>query len=213
MEELELDMYLQSIIQDACSHLPDSPQRRKAINRLLRSIHTLGGIQRSGNDIYEQALYATMLNLTKTLCDRYDSDRGSFLAWFRTCVRNQYRDELRAEGRHRSRQKSIVRSDEGELDSLDRLRAPTDGKLLLDTWESFVKWIEDDPDNLLKACHIEHNPKANCQSIAYLKLVMGKEWQEIAIEVGSPSGSISSHWGRKCQPLLKEWLDQNQKLF
>ena len=211
MEELELR--LQSLIKETCSHLPDSPQRRKAINHFLRVLHTSGGIQKNGDDIYEEALFKAMFTLTKTLCERYDPVEGSFLSWFRTCLRNQHLDEIRAVQRRQNRIQSVWKSDEGELDPFDLEKAPIDAKLLLDTWELFVEWIENDPDNLLKACHIENNPKANCQSIAYLKLVMGKEWQEISSEIGSPRGSISSHCVRKCLPLLKEWLDQNQKLF
>ena len=212
MEELEL--HLQSLIKETCSHLPNSPQWRKAINDFLRVLHTSGGIQKSGNDIYEAALFKAMFTLTKTLCDIYNPSKGSFLSWFRVCVRHQYQDEIRAVKRHRDRQESIVLSDEGELDPLNLYTgryAPIDAKLLLDIYESFVKWIEDDPDRVLRACHIRNNPKANCQSIAYLKLVMDKQWQEIALEVGSPIGSISAHWGRRCQPLLNEWLKQNQE--
>ncbi|MFB2981844.1 hypothetical protein [Microseira sp. BLCC-F43] len=209
----DLNLYLQTLIQETCSHPPDSPQRRKALNSFLRVLLKSGRIQTTGDDVYEEALYKTMFNLTKTLCDKYDPSRGSFLTWFKTCLRHQHMDEIRAAQRHRDRQQSVWQTNEGELDPLDRVVAPIDAKLLLDTWESFVQWIEDDPDHLLKDCHIENNPKANCQTLAYLRLVVGKEWQEIAAEVGSTRGAISSHWSRKCQPLLQEWLERNQRLF
>lgn len=210
----ELNLHLQSFIQEACSHIPASPQRRKALNCLLRSVLKSGCLWTpAAGDIYEEALYKTMLNLTKTLCDKYDPSRGSFMTWFNTCLRNQYKDEIRAVERDRSHRQSVWQSDEVELDPLDRVASGIDATLLLNTWESFVQWIKDDPDNLLKACHIENNPKANCQLLAYLRLVIGKEWQEIAEEVGSSRGAVTSHWSRKCQPLLREWLDKNQRLF
>ncbi|NDJ18775.1 sigma-70 family RNA polymerase sigma factor [Myxacorys almedinensis] len=209
----ELTLYLQSLIQEACSHLPATPQRRKAINLLLRVLLKSGRLETKRDDLYEDALYKTMFNLTETLCDKYDPSRGSFLAWFNTCLRNQHRDELRAAQRHRDRKQSAWQGHEVELDPLDQVASPIDANLLLDTWKSFVQWIKDDPDHRLKACHIENNPEANCQSLAYLRLVVGKEWQEIAAEVGSTRGAISSHWSRKCQPLLQEWLTQNQRLF
>ncbi len=209
----ELNLYLQSLIQEACSHQPTSPQRSKAINCLLRVLLKSRRTGSEGNDLYEEALYKTMFNLSKTLCDKYDPSRGSFLAWFNICLRNQYRDEIRAAKRDRSHRQSVWQSHEVELDPLDQVPSGIDANLLLDTWESFVQWIKDDPENLLKACHIASNPKANCQLLAHLRLVVGKEWQEIAAEVASTRGVISSHWCRKCEPLLQEWLDRNQRLF
>lgn len=209
----ELNLYLQSLIQEACNHPPTSPQRSKAINRLLRVLQNSKLTGNRENDIYEEALYKTMFNLSKTVCEKYDPHRGSFLTWFNICLRNQYRDELRAAKRDRSRRQSVWQNDEAELDPLDQVAAPVDANLLLDTWESFVQWIKDDPDNILKNSHIKNNSEANCQLLAYLRLVVGKEWQEIAGEVGSPRGVISSHWCRKCESLLQDWLDKNQRLF
>lgn len=210
----ELNIYLQSLIQEACSHLPASPQHRKALNNLLRSVQKSGRIWKPvSGELYEDALYKTMFNLTKTLCNQYDPSRSSFMSWFNVCLRNQYTDEIRAAQRHNSRKQSVWQSDDVELDPLERVAAGVDATLLLDTWQAFVQWIEEDPDNCLKACHIENNPQANCQSLAYLRLVMGKEWQEIAQEVGSSRSVLTSFWSRKCQPLLREWLDKNQRLF
>ncbi|MHC5733520.1 RNA polymerase sigma factor [Nostoc sp.] len=215
----ELNLQLQSFIQEACSHIPASPQRRKALNCLLRAVLKSGRLWRpAAGDIYEETLYEealckTMLNLTKTLCDKYDSSRGSFLAWFNTCLRHQYTDEIRAAERHRSHKQSVWQSDDVEFDPLDRVASGIDATLLLKTWESFVQWMKDDPDNFLKTCHIENNPKANCQLIAYLRLVIGKEWQEIATETGSSRGAVTSHWCRKCESLMRQWLEENQRLF
>ncbi|WP_154655812.1 sigma-70 family RNA polymerase sigma factor [Fortiea contorta] len=209
----ELNLHLQSLIQEACSYPPTSPQRSKAINRLLRVVLKSSRTESKGNDLYEEALYKTMFNLSKTVCDKYDPSRGSFLAWFGVCLRNQYRDEIRAAKRERSHRQSVWQSDQAEFDPLEYVASGIDANSLLDTWESFVQWIQDDPDRLLRACHIENNPKANCQLLAYLRLVVGQEWQEIAADVGSKRGVISSHWSRKCEPILRKWLDANQKLF
>lgn len=215
----ELNLQLQSLIQEACSHIPASPQRRKALNSLLRAVQKSGRIWRpQAGDIYESTLYEealckTMSNLTTTLCDKYDPSRGLFMTWFNTCLRNQYTDEIRAAQRDRSHRQSVWQNDQDESDPLDRLASPVDAALLLETWESFLQWIRDDPDHLLQACHIENNPKANCQLLAHLRLIIGKEWQEIAAEVGSSRGAVTSHWSRKCESCLREWLATNQRLF
>jgi DNA-directed RNA polymerase specialized sigma24 family protein len=209
----ELNLYLQSLIQEACSHPPTSPQRSKAINRLLRVLQNSKVIQNRGDDIYEEALYKTMFNLSKTVCEKYDPHRGSFLGWFKVCLRNQYRDELRAAKRDRSRRQFAWQNDDVALDPLDQVAAPVDAALLLDIWESFVQWIKEDPEYLLRTCHLKNNPKANCQLLAYLKLVNGEEEGDIATELGSSRGAISSHWTRKCKSLMREWFDKNQRLF
>ncbi|WP_016949339.1 RNA polymerase sigma factor [Anabaena sp. PCC 7108] len=207
----ERNLYLQSLIREACNHPPTSAQRSKAINRLLRYVENLKRTENRGNDIYEEALYKTMFNLSKTVCEKYDPHRGSFLTWFNICLRNQYRDELRAA--KRDRRQSVWQNDQAELDPLDQVASPVDATLLLDTWESLVQWIKDDPDNLLKTCHIRNNPQVNCQLLAYLKLVSGKEEKDIATEFGLSRGAISSHWTRKCKSLMRQWLDKNQRLF
>jgi DNA-directed RNA polymerase specialized sigma24 family protein len=215
----ELNLYVQSLIQEACSHLTTSRQHRKAINCLLRAVQNSKRIWKPpAGDIYQEALYEealskTMFKLTQTLCEKYDPSRALFLTWFNKCLENQYKDEIRVAQRDRSHRQSVWQNDEVELDPLDRVVSGVDANLLLDTWESFVQWIKEDPDNLLKTCHIENNPQANCQSLAHLRLVIGQEWQEIAVEVGSKRGVVTSHWCRKCESLMREWLDTNQRLF
>lgn len=216
----ELNLHLQSLIQGVCTHTPSTLQHRQALNRLLRVILKSGCIWRpSVGDVYEENLYEealnkTMFNLTKTLCDKYNPNQGSFFAWFNTCLRHKYTDEIRAVKRDRARIQSRWQSDEMKFaDPLDRVHSPIDATLLLQTWESFVEWIAKDSGGILSSCHIENNPKANCQLIAHLRLVVGKEWQGIAVEVGSSRGAITSHWCRKCEFLLREWLSTNQKLF
>jgi DNA-directed RNA polymerase specialized sigma24 family protein len=215
MDELNLD--LQSIIKEACSHLPASLQHRQALNRLLRIILKSRHIWRPAvgdtyeETLYEEALSKTMFKLTKTLCEQYDSSKSSFFTWFNTCLHNQYIDEIRVA--KRDRKQSVWQGDGVELNPLELIASPVDATLLLQTWESFVEWIATDSHNLLKGCQIENNPKANCQVLAHLRLIAGKEWQEIAAETGSSRGAVTSHWCRKCELLMRQWLEANQKLF
>lgn len=215
----ELNLHLQSLIQKICSHPPASHKHRQAMNSLLREILKSRRIWRpAAGDVYEETLYEealnkTMFNIAKTLCEKYDASRGTFLTWFNTCLRQQYLDEIRSVKRERSRRQSGWERDGSEFDPLEQVAAPIDGNLLLSTWNCFVEWITTDPDGVLQCCHISSNQKANCQLLAHLRLVEGKEWQEIAVEVGSPRGAITSHWCRKCELLMREWLENNQRLF
>ncbi len=216
----DLNFHLRSLIKEACTYPKNTPQHRKAINHLLRSLLKSGRIWRppaandDNEDIYEEALQKTMLDLvSKTLCEKYDPNRGLFLSWFNECLKNKWKDEIRKANRHKSRIQSVLEKDEMSIDLSEQIVSPIDAILLTQTWESFKQWIKEDPDNVLKDCHIRNNPKANCQLFAELKLIFGKEWKEIADEVGSPSGSLRPHWQRKCEPLLHKWLKENQRLF
>jgi hypothetical protein len=203
----EQNLYLQALIQEACSHLPNSPQRRKALNSILRAVLKSPYIWKGTGDVYDEALDDTMKLVCEKLCEKYDPDQGLFLHWFNACLRNKYKDKIRAVERDRSHKYT------GELNLLDRVASGVDATLFLDTWESFVQWLEDDPDRILSDCHIRNNPRANCQSLAYLRRVIGKEWPEIAASVGSTRGVVTSHWCRKCEPLLQEWWDKNHSFF
>jgi hypothetical protein len=63
----DFNLHLQSLIQEACTYPKNTPQHRKAINNLLRSLLKSGRIWRppAGNDnnkdIYEEALQKTLI--------------------------------------------------------------------------------------------------------------------------------------------------------
>jgi DNA-directed RNA polymerase specialized sigma24 family protein len=205
MDELNQELLTQ--INLACSHPPTSPEHRKALNTLFRIVLKSGRVKRDISELYEEALSETMMFVSQQLCQKYDPSRGNFLAWFKTCLYNKYKDKIRSERRSSGQ---IYR---GEFDLLAVAAAKIDAGLLLGTWDSFTEWIEEDQDGVLSHCHIAGNPQASCQSLARLRVLAGKEWQEIAEEVGVSRSTITAHWCRKCQPLLQEWLDQNQRLF
>lgn len=216
----DLNLHLQILVMEACKYPKNTPQHRKAINHLLRSLLKSGRIWRpaAGNDnnkdIYEEALQKTLVDLSsKTLCEKYNPEQGLFLHWFNRCLMNKYTDEIRKVTSYQKRIQSVLENDEMSIDLIDNLVSPIDATLLTQIWESFKQWIIEDPDNFLKDCHIRDNPKANCQLFAELNRIQGKKWQEIADEVGSPQGSLRSHWNRKCEPLLQKWLEENQKLL
>jgi DNA-directed RNA polymerase specialized sigma24 family protein len=206
----ELNQELQSLINLACSHPPTSPEHRKALDSLFTSLLQSRRVWKSTSDLYdlyEEALSEAMLSVSQELCRTYDSSRSPFLVWFNTCLRNKFIDKVRAEQREHSRRQR------GEVDPLDAVAAGFDAALLLKIWESFAQWLEDDPDGVLFDCHVERNPQANCQSLAKRKILQGQEWQEIAQVIGVKRGTITSHWCRKCQPLIQKWFDENQQLF
>jgi DNA-directed RNA polymerase specialized sigma24 family protein len=210
----ELDLCLQALVQEACSHLPASAERRKALNHLLRAVQKSGRVWRGTGDLYEEALSQTMITVSQKLCEKYNPELGLFLPWFNACLRNQYRDQLRAAKCQRSHRRPPKLGYEENLpDPIEQIAAPIDVTPYLDTWESFLTWLEADVDGTLRACYIQGNPQANCQSLAYLRIFLGKEWQQIATELGLSRGAVTSHWCRRCEPLLRAWFDDNPRIF
>jgi RNA polymerase sigma factor (sigma-70 family) len=203
----ELNQELQSLINLACSHPPTSRQHRQALNSLFRSLLQSGRVWQNAHDLYEEALSETMLSVSQGLCRRYDASRGTFLAWFNTCLHHKFIDKVRAEQREQQRRPR------GELDPLDLVMSRIDATLLLETWESFAEWLENDPDGVLSPCHVAGNVQANCQVLARLRVLQGQEWQEISQIIGVQRSTITPHWCRKCMPLMQAWLDGNQPLF
>jgi RNA polymerase sigma factor (sigma-70 family) len=203
----ELNQELQSWINLACSHPPTSRQHRQALNSLFRSLLQSGRVWQKAHDLYEEALSETMLFVSQELCRRYDASRGTFPAWFNTCLRNKFIDKVRAEQREQQRRPR------GELDPLNLVMSGIDATLLLEIWESFAEWLENDSDGVLFPCSVAGNLQANCQVLAKLRVLQGQEWQEISQIIGVQRSTITSHWCRKCMPLMQAWFDKNQRLF
>jgi RNA polymerase sigma factor (sigma-70 family) len=217
MDESNLNLRLKLLIQEVCSHPLKSSQRRIAINNLLRVLQKYQKSRdsyRNGGyiDEYEEAVYKTMFKVSETICEKYNPSRSSPLTWFNRCLRNQWIDEIRATKRHESHKHRAYPNQKVQQDPLEEQKADLDGALIYETWELFVQWINDDPNHILRDCFTKI-PEANCQFLAHSKRILGRKWKEIAGEVSLPRGTVTSHWCRKCEPLIREWYDKNQMLF
>jgi hypothetical protein len=83
-------------------------------------------------------------------------------------------------------------------------------KLLQDELQYFAqklkKYIETDPENRLKNCHVENQQKCNCQILVQLRFLKESSLtlREIHEQLEIPLTTISSHLKRKCIPLLQK---------
>ncbi|NEP79320.1 MAG: hypothetical protein F6K39_14785 [Okeania sp. SIO3B3] len=77
-----------------------------------------------------------------------------------------------------------------------------------DQMETLIQ--EDFEEKLLASekldCHPKKYPQCNCREITKRRLLKNppQQWEDIAQELDVPQGTVSSHWYRKCKPLLKE---------
>lgn len=72
--------------------------------------------------------------------------------------------------------------------------------------EELRLYIEIDPEGRLRECHPDGYPQSNCQELAKRRLLKEPpdKWKDIAQELKTPYGTVTSHWHRKCEPLLQE---------
>ncbi len=96
--------------------------------------------------------------------------------------------------------------------------------------EALERYIETDPDGLLRECYCNDNPDCNCQNIAKLaylanrggEITVQQGQRRIVIEPAEPKvsvrafakslgiseQSIHSHWKRHCRKILRSFLQQ-----
>jgi len=68
------------------------------------------------------------------------------------------------------------------------------------------RYLEKDPENKLRQCHPRGYPQSNCQELVKRRLLKKPpdKWEDIAQELKTPYGTVTSHWHRRCKPLLRE---------
>jgi len=71
--------------------------------------------------------------------------------------------------------------------------------------EKLVCLLED-----LSNCHPAGYPQANCYELVKRRLlrIPPQQWKELAKELQTPYGTVTSHWNRKCNPMLTQ-IEQN----
>ena len=73
-------------IQEVCQHLPNSPQRRKAINRFLTAINNHPELGKSNSPYRPDAFNRTFEYVSKNLCTKFDDRQPNvekrFVQWF-----------------------------------------------------------------------------------------------------------------------------------
>ncbi|MDJ0708688.1 MAG: sigma-70 family RNA polymerase sigma factor [Leptolyngbyaceae cyanobacterium MO_188.B28] len=211
---MTLDEQLKQLAIEAQRHPPKSPQRQRALARLVSAIGQSKRLVRPYQgqfygfyeDIYAEAKQRLFLYLCEEI-DRYNPELA-VLQWANFLMRKRFFTEASREvmptapkGMDRSQVKRIT------LDALDKqepmeVRSHTAPSLS----EAVIQSIQDDRDGLFKRTHIQQKPAANFQYIA-LRFLAGYSWKEISTELDVKVVTLSSFYQRcltKFAPILKE---------
>ncbi|MEM6518163.1 MAG: sigma-70 family RNA polymerase sigma factor [Cyanobacteria bacterium P01_C01_bin.70] len=213
---MTLDEQLKQLAVEAQQHPLKSPQRQRALARLLHAIARSrrlvrpyqGRFQGFYDDIYAEAQQRLFLYLCEEI-DRYDPAR-EVLQWANFLMRKRFFVEASREvmptapkGMDRSHVKWTT------LDVLDK-QEPMEARsqATASISESIIQCIQDDQDGLFSSTHIWQKPDANFQHIA-LRFLGGYSWKEISAELDVKVVTLSSFYQRcliRFAPVLKEYV-------
>jgi DNA-directed RNA polymerase specialized sigma24 family protein len=201
----EFDEQLRQIAVSAQQHPALSAGRQVALRSLVQAILRSGRLchpQRgkfSGfyQDIYDEALQELMLFICQHI-DRYDSERGSVMAWVNMLLERRFFKEAIPRVMGRPDMKRVTLSD------LDDLTSPEPQETLTDKLKAC---IEQDPEDVLKAECIKDHPAATFQALLQRR-ILGQSWKDISVEFDLKIPTVSSFYYRcltKFSSRLKEY--------
>ena len=203
-------------------------ERQEALHRLLVRVQRLPGLLRDSHQDYYLALNRTWEWLCRNLSEfeeRPPSLEQSLVKWINGYLRFRIRDLYTKDGEQQQRFDSLDAPSGCDSDDArtrqDKLRDPrpslSDLDEYIEVWQQEKRqrlgqqirvYIEQDPEGLLRECHLRNNDQCNCQLLS--KRLLLKEPPDrhsgLARELGVPYQTLNSHWKYKCLPLLREIL-------
>ena len=213
------DECLQQLAIEAQQQPPLSPQRQLLLNRLVNKIlqsNHLSHPQR-GSGLWPHSLYEDLYNeaLQKTLleiCQNIDNYRPEYavMAWVNYLLGMRFRDVAQSYLRQgityvpqSNPNARVISLSELEYSLISEEPTMTESQLL-------GRFLEDDPENLLRNEHIRGHPQATFQYIAIARFVEEKTWEEISTELNNISiqtlYSFFNRQLRKLMPYFQKYL-------
>jgi hypothetical protein len=216
-----VDQQLKKLIDEVCRYPDPSPERQKALNRLLIAMQQLPGIYKSAHQDYLGALNQTWEWVSRKICEfeaRSLSYQESLVIWINGYLKWRIKDLYTPDKDYPLSLDQPFPNNEGEETTLkDRLPGNTLDLLqikILEIQETerlrlgnrIRQYIEQDEDGKLTASHPRKNPECHCQLLA-MRLVLQApphKIADIARELNISNQTLYSHWKSHCLPLLKE---------
>ncbi|MDP8966808.1 MAG: sigma-70 family RNA polymerase sigma factor [Cyanobacteriota bacterium] len=213
----DFDERLQQLAIEAKQQPPLSPQRQLLLNRLVNKIlqsdrlsHPQRGSWPSSlyEDLYNEAMQKTLLEICQKI-DNYNPAHP-VMAWVNYLLGMRFRDVVRRylnQGITNVPQSTlnerVISLSELEYSLISEEQTMSDSQLL-------GRFLEDDPENLLKNEHIRGHPQASFQYIAIARFVEEKTWEEISTELNDISiqtlYSFFNRQLRKLMPYFQKYL-------
>lgn len=195
----ELAPLLGRLAQLAKQYPANSHTRRIALNRLVYQILTsnqLGHPHRNQwpsnvyEDLYNEALQRTLLEI----CQKIDNYRPEHpvMAWFNCLLKYNFLAVVRE---HQHPQIILT-----SIEDLDRLIGKSDDGL--DNHQILRRFLEEDPENLLKRVHIQGRSDVTFQSLAIARYVYDESWENLSTNLGISIQTLCSFFNRQLRKLV-----------
>ncbi|WP_392534448.1 hypothetical protein [Nostoc sp. C117] len=229
-----MDEQLKKLIDEVRCYPDSSPERQKALNRLLIVIQQLPGIYKSGHQDYLEALNQTWEWVSRKICEfearsRSDSEgvspsfQQSLVIWINGYLKWRIKDLYIPDTKYTISLDRLSRNDEGDettlLNILPDRQSATISLDLLDLKIAQIQeterqclgnrikqYIQQDEDGRLTASHPRKNPECHCHLLAMRLLLENPPHKiaDIARELNISNQTLYSHWKQNCLPLLRE---------
>ncbi|WP_445637037.1 Helix-turn-helix transcriptional regulator [Nostoc sp. DSM 114161] len=228
-----MDEQLKKLIDEVCCYPDPSPERQKALNRLLIVIQQLPGIYKSGHQDYLEALNLTWEWVSRKICgfearSRSDSKgvspslQQSLVIWINGYLKWRIKDLYIPDSNYTISLDRPTRNDEGDETSLLNILPDSQSPITLDlldikiaqiqenrrqgVGERIRQYIEQDEEGKLTASCLRKNPECHCQLLAMRLLIENPPHKisDIARELNISNQTLYSHWKKNCLPLLRE---------
>lgn len=210
----DIHQKLKQLALEAQKYPPLHLKRKNALERLAREIlnlkkskssllkHPQRGQWQSNvyNDLYQEALQKTCLDI----CQKIHNYNPQYpvMAWVNFTLKKHFSEVIK---QYRSPKILLISLDEVEH------HLTTEKKEQNSEIDLLRQFLEDDPENLLKADHIKDRPDATFQVLAISKFVEGKTWQEMSDCLGISIPTLSSFITRKLhkfRPYFQKYLQE-----
>lgn len=101
------------------------------------------------------------------------------------------------------------------ISSIEQLIALENRQEQQNKYESIVKYLEQDPDNILSDCYPQNFPQSSCHELLKKRLLKKPpdKWKTIAQELNIPYGTVTAHWKKRCkEKILPKLANKLEKL-
>ncbi|NER82139.1 MAG: sigma-70 family RNA polymerase sigma factor [Leptolyngbya sp. SIO1D8] len=217
MTDSPLDKLLLELVQTAQNSPCPSRERTRALGALVKALRNSGKLSRPMrgqfqgfyNDIYEEALQRLFTYICERV-DNYNPERANVLGWVNFLLVQRFFIEASREfiapvykGMDPKAVKKV------SLEDLDRA-IPSDISASSQTSLSndLKRYIQEDPDQVFQATHIDSYPEVSFQWIT-LQRLDGYAWRELSDQQGIPVATLSSFYQRclkKFAPTIRQDL-------
>lgn len=222
-----MDEQLQKLIDEVYRYKEATPERQKALNKLLIIVQQLPGIYKSCHQDYLEALNKTWEWVCRSI-DKFEviqnkSLQDCLVKWINGYLKWRIKDLYAPDSKYTiSLDQQISNADGSTVTLLDILPDTQYNSKTLDLLDikiaeiqqgdrqnlagRIIRFIEQDEKHQLRRCCTRVNSECNCQMLAK-RLLLAKPSHKIAHiarEFNVSNQTLYSHWKKKCLPLLKE---------